>query len=132
MLLPFSPLAIMPLIHLGSPEQISPITINCEEIKCDKLEINYEEQDNSKYCFNTENELEIRIEGLVNQKVKAIVDQIMGNVNKDLADATNTEPELDADGNPIPMSDELEYTADDENPDQDYCKYIGESSLIDG
>jgi len=37
----------------------SPITINCDELSCDKLEVNYEDVNNNRYELNTENNLEI-------------------------------------------------------------------------
>ena len=58
----------MPL-SFGSGDGSSPITINCEELNCEQLQINYEEFQDNDYEIKTENELEVKIDGIVENRV---------------------------------------------------------------
>ena len=50
------------IIHIAADSnRCAPITINCEEIKCNTLEIKYENMDNRGYSFNTNNDLRLEI-----------------------------------------------------------------------
>ena len=73
-------MSVIPLIPFDQePERI---TINCDELKCDQLQVNYQEfQDNQ---YEIKNELEVKIEGIVQERVKSIMDEILNRVAKDV------------------------------------------------
>ena len=78
----------MPLMPFGfgsEAENSRPITINCDELNCDQLQINYEEFQDNQYEVNTENQLEVKIEGIVRDRVKSIMDEILNRVAANVA-----------------------------------------------
>lgn len=71
-------------VGLPNTQEASPITIKCDELKCDQFQINFEEYQDNAYDIKTENELQLKIEGIVQERVKGIMDEIMGRVQTDI------------------------------------------------